>query len=158
MTVTAARPTGARVAVPAPSAPVDFFTDLGRQQMAVAAEASCALLRGFEAMRRIQQQAAQAARARHEAAAGKLRGACTGSDLMALQANLLQTDWQSANRYWQDLFGAALEMQVEMMGCASHLLDSETALEAASAVEALDPFTGVSRLFKRDAWFPLNRS
>lgn len=151
MTATAARHAGARSAAPVASAPLDFFTDLGRQQMAVAAEASCALLRGFEAMRRIQQQAAQAARARHEAAAGKLHGACTASDLMAMQASLLQTDWQSANRYWQDLVGAALEMQVEMMGCASHLVDSDAALEAASAVEALDPFTGVSRLFKRAA-------
>lgn len=149
MVATAARRTGAREAAPAPSAPLDFFTDLGRQQMAVATDASCALLRGFEAMRRIQQEAAHAAHARHEAVAGKLHGACTASDLMAMQATLLQADWQSANRYWQDLAGAALEMQVEMMGCASHLLDSEAALEAASAMEALDTLPGVSQLFKR---------
>lgn len=149
MVATAARRTGAREAAPAPSAPLDFFTDLGRQQMAVTTDASCALLRGFEAMRRIQQEAAHAAHARHEAVAGKLHGACTASDLMAMQATLLQADWQSANRYWQDLAGAALEMQVEMMGCASHLLDSEAALEAASAMEALDTLPGVSQLFKR---------
>ena len=64
-----------------------------------------------------------------------------------MQAGLLQADWQSANRYWQDLAGTALEMQVEMMGCASHLLDSETALESVSAVEALDAFPGMKALF-----------
>jgi len=149
MVATAARRTGARVAAPVPFASLDFFTDFSRQQMAVATEASCALLRGFEAMRRIQQEAAHAARARHEAAAGKLHGACTASDLLAMQASLLQADWQSANRYWQDLAGAALEMQVEMMGCASHLVDSESALEAVSAMEALDTLPGVSQLFKR---------
>lgn len=149
MVATAARRTGARVAAPALSAPLDFFTDFGRQQMAVATDASCALLRGFEAMRRIQQEAAHATRARHEAVAGKLHGACSASDLLAMQATLLQADWQSANRYWQDLAGAALEMQVEMMGCASHLVDSESALEAVSAMEALDTLPGVSQLFKR---------
>lgn len=151
MVATAARRTRARDAAPGPLAPLDFFTDFGRQQMAVAAEASSALLRGFEAMRRIQQEAAHAARARHEALAGKLQGACTASELMAMQATLLQADWQSANRYWQDLAGAALEMQMEMMGCASHLLDSETALEAVSAMEAFETLPGVTRLFKRPA-------
>ena len=151
MTATARRRAAAREAAPAPFAPLDFLTDLSRQQMAVAADASCAMLRGVEAMRRIQQEAAQAASARHEAVAGRLRGACTPADMLALQSTLLQADWQSASRYWQDIAGAALETQVEMMCCAGRLFDSETAIEAASAVEAMDTLPGVGSLFQRAA-------
>jgi hypothetical protein len=149
MTATARHRAAAREATPAPSAPLDILADLGRQQMSVAADASCALLRGFENMRRIQQQAAHEASARHEAVAGKLHGACAPTDLLAMQATLLQQDWQGASRYWQDLAASALEMQVEMMGCASHLLDSETALESVSALEAFDSIPGVASWFKR---------
>jgi len=147
MTATARKRPAAREAAPAPLAPLDFLTDLGRQQMCVAAEASTAMLRGIETMRRIQQQAAHDASARHEAVAAKLHDARAPADLMALQAGLLQADWQSASQYWQDLAGTVLEMQVEMMGCASHLVDSDAALESVSAVEALEAWPGMKALF-----------
>ncbi|MDP3857322.1 MAG: phasin family protein [Stagnimonas sp.] len=146
MTATARKRPAAREAAPATFAPLGILADLGRQQMCVAAEASSAMLRGFETMRRIQQEAAHAASERHEAVAAKLHGSSTPADLMAMQAGLLQADWQSASRYWQDLAGTALEMQVEMMGCASHLMDSEAALESVSAVEAFDAWPGMKAL------------
>lgn len=147
MTATARKRPAAREAVPNQITPLGILADLGRQQMCVAAEASSAMLRGFETMRRIQQEAAHDASVRHEAIVGKLHDARAPVDLLAMQAELLQGDWQSAGRYWQDLAGTALEMQVEMMGCASHLLDSETALESVSAVEAFDAFPGMKALF-----------
>lgn len=147
MTATARKRTAAREAASAPFAPLNTLADIGRQQMCVAAEASSAMLRGFETMRRIQQQAAHEASARHQAVAEKLQGDCAPADLMAMQASLLQADWQSASQYWQDLAGTALEMQVEMMGCASHLMDSDAALESVSAVEALDAWPGMKALF-----------
>jgi hypothetical protein len=50
-------------------------------------------------------------------------------------------------QYWQQVAGAALEMQTEMMGCATHLLDSETLLESAAALEAFDKLPGANLLF-----------
>lgn len=108
MTSTARKRAAAREAAPtplAPFAPLGILADLGRQQMCVAAEASSAMMRGFETIRRIQLHAVE------------------------------------------DLTGAALEMQVEMMGCASHLIDSETALESASAFDAFDALPGMKALF-----------
>lgn len=150
MTATARNRAAARKAAPtplAPFAPLGILADLGRQHMCVAAEASSAMMRGFETMRTIQQQAAHDASARHGALAEKLHGPCAPGDVMAMQFGLLQADWQCANRYWQDLAGTALEMQVEMMGCASRLLDSEAALESASAVDAFDALPGMKALF-----------
>jgi hypothetical protein len=49
--------------------------------------------------------------------------------------------------YWQQIAGAALEMQTEMMGCATHLLDSESLLESAAAFEALDKVPGANLFF-----------
>jgi hypothetical protein len=111
--------------------------DLGRQQAVVAAESACALFRGFEAMRKIQEEAAHEASQRHADAAQKLRGSCQPADLMAVQSELLRFDFDAAGRYWQQLAAAALEMQTEIMGCASHLIDSETMLEGSSALDAM---------------------
>lgn len=143
------RASPAPAASPNEAASWNFLTDLGRQQLSVATDASCAMLRGFEAMRKIQQQAAHHASTRHEAVAQKLHNPCEPADWMAMQAGLLRDDLESATQYWQQLAATALEMQTEMMGCASHLLDSESALETAAALEPLDMFPGVTRLFPR---------
>lgn len=133
---------------PAPQAAAwNFLADLGRQQLCVATDASCAMLRGFQAMRKIQEEAAQQASARQKAAAKQMHTSCQPSDLLALQVGLLRDEVESATRYWQQLAATALEMQTEMMGCASHLVDSDAALEAASALESFDRIPGVTSLF-----------
>ncbi|HMA07401.1 MAG TPA: phasin family protein [Ramlibacter sp.] len=129
----------------------DFLADFGREQLAVMMDASAAMFRGFETMRTIQQQAAQQASARHETAANKMRGNCDAIDLMTIPFGLLQENLQSATRYWQELAAAALETQTEMMGCASHLINTDAAIETASAVEALDAVPGITQLFPRPA-------
>jgi hypothetical protein len=125
----------------------NFLTDFSRQQLSVATDASCAMFRGFEAMRKIQDQAVHDVSARHEAVAQKLNGASQPADLMSIQAGLMRDDLESATQYWQQLAATALEMQTEMMGCATHLVDSEKALETASAMEAFDAFPGLNSWF-----------
>jgi hypothetical protein len=127
--------------------PWNFFADFSRQQMSVAADASCAMLRGFEAIRKIQQQAAHTAAQRHEALAQRLHAGCAPADLMAIQSELLAGDFKSATQYWQDLAATAMEMQTEIMGCTSHLVDSEAAIEAVSAMGHLEGLPGVSDFF-----------
>lgn len=126
-----------------PPETVNYLSELGRQQLAVATEASCAMLRGFEAMRRIQQRAAHQAVTRHEAAAHKLHGPLGSVDLMDIQSTLWQGDLQAATQYWQQLAATAMEMQTEIVGCASHLVDSDAALEGAAAIDALDMLPGL---------------
>jgi hypothetical protein len=129
----------------------DFVADFGREQLAMMMDASAAMFRGFEAMRGIQQQAAQQASARHETAADRMRATGAPNDLMTIPFGLLQEDLQSATRYWQELAAAALETQTEIMGCAGHLMNTDAALETASAVEALQALPGVTQLFPRSA-------
>lgn len=107
------------------AAPQNFLAELGRQQLAVAADAACAMFRGSEAIRTIQQQAAHEASLRHQAAAQKLHGSCAPADLLAIQSELLRFDLQGATQYWQQITTAALQSQIEMMASASHLLTDE---------------------------------
>jgi hypothetical protein len=127
--------------------------DCARQQAVVVAESACAMFRGFEAMRKIQEEAAHQASLRHSEAAQKLRGSCQPADLMAVQSELLRFDIDAAGRYWQQLAAAAFEMQTEIVGCASHLIDSEAMLEGSSAaldamqlkIPGLDAFLAASQ-------------
>lgn len=103
-------------------APLNFLTNLGRQQLAAATDAASAMFRGSEAMRAIQQQAAHEASLRHQAAAQKLHRGCAPADLLAIQSDLLRFDLQGATQYWQQITTAALQSQIEMMASASQLL------------------------------------
>ncbi|WP_341910884.1 phasin family protein [Polaromonas sp. YR568] len=118
------------------TAPASVLADLGRQQLAVAADAACALLRGSEAMRAIQHQAAHEAAVRHQAAAQKLRESHEPAELVAIQSDLLRYDLQGATEYWQQITAAALQSQVEMMASATHLLNSDKGGALKSAMES----------------------
>lgn len=110
----------------------DWALDLGRQQVAVASESAATLFRGFEAMRRIQEQAAREATQHHAAFAGKIGGKCTPAELMALQGELVRYDMEAVARYWQQLAGAALELTTELCACTAQLVDTEDVLAATS--------------------------
>ncbi|OOG36695.1 phasin family protein [Polaromonas sp. A23] len=103
----------------------NFLAELGRQQLAAATDAACAMFRGSEALRTIQQQAAHEASLRHQVAAQKLHGNCAPGDLLAIQSSLLRFDLQGAIQYWQQITTAALQSQIEMMASTSHLLTDE---------------------------------
>ncbi len=113
--------------------PVDWMSDWSRQQMAVASESACTVYRGFEALRRIQEQAARAAAERHAAAAQKLRKPESGVDLAFVQGELLREDVTAATKYWQDLASAMIEMNTELLTNAGKLVDTEDLLAATSA-------------------------
>jgi stage V sporulation protein SpoVS len=114
-----------------------------REQVAMAVDASSVLFRGFEAMRAIGQQAVQQAADRHAAAAGRLRAAGSGAELVVIPFELWQADLQGAGRCWQDLTGAALETQTELMECAWRLCDAGDLLQGVSAIEAIEAIPGV---------------
>ncbi|HSV35125.1 MAG TPA: phasin family protein [Ramlibacter sp.] len=128
-----------RISTPAPSAnntpsPWSLAGDFGRQQWAVLGESSGAMMRGFEAMRKIQEQAGQQAMANNAAALQRLSHAKDPASLLAAQSELLSLAAQSTARYWQDLGAAAMEMQTEVMGSCTHLVDSESLLHATAAM------------------------
>ena len=112
------KPNGSHAAA---TPPVDItqWNDVPRQQMAAAAQANCALFRGFETIRGIQQKTAHQALVHRRAIAEKLREPCHPMDLVAMQAELVRFDLQGAAMYWQQLATAVLEMQREMLGNAS---------------------------------------
>jgi hypothetical protein len=114
-------------------APADWMGEWSRQQMAVASEGASTVYRGFETLRRIQEQAAHAAAERHAAAAQKLRKPESGIDLAFVQGELLRDDVTAAAKYWQDLASAVIEMNSELMSCASKLVDTEDLMAATSA-------------------------
>lgn len=108
-----------------PATAVDWTADWARQQMVVASEGASAILRGFQAMRTIQEQAAQQAAARHATVADRMRKAADSGEVLALQAQLLRSDLESATQTWQQLAGAAMEMNTELIGCTTHLVGTE---------------------------------
>jgi hypothetical protein len=119
-------PAGAR-------SPWDWMGDWNRQQVAVASEGASTLFRGFEAMRRVQEQAAHAAAERHAAVAEKLRQPAAPADVALAQVELLRDDIACAARYWQDLAAAMLEMNSQLLNCAAQLVDTEDVMAATSA-------------------------
>lgn len=110
----------------------DWATDFARQQVVVATESASTMVRGFESMRRIQQQTAQEAAARHATAGLKLRSHCTPLELVAVQGELLRSDVEAATRCWQQLAGVAMETTTELLACGARLVDTEDVLAALS--------------------------
>ncbi|MBK5206165.1 MAG: phasin family protein [Polaromonas sp.] len=115
---------------------MNFLADLSRQQLGFVTESACAMFRGSEAVRKIQQQAAHQASEHYAAVAQKLHGACQPTDLLAIQSELLSLNLQEASQYWQKLMTAALQAQTEMMSTTSHMLNSEAGSGVKSALEA----------------------
>jgi hypothetical protein len=111
--------------------PWSWALDFGRQQMAVAAEGASTVYRGIEAMRKVQEQTAHHAAERHAAVVEKLRAQCQPAELVALHTQLLRDDFEDATRYWQQLAAAAFEMNSELLGCATHLVDTDDVFAAA---------------------------
>jgi phasin family protein len=103
----------------------------GRQQMAVASEGASTMMRGFEALRRLQDEATRQAAARHAEAARKLGTSPAPADLIATQSQLLRDDIEDATRYWQQVAATAFEMNSELLGCATQLVDTDDAFAAA---------------------------
>jgi hypothetical protein len=112
-------------------------SDLPRQQMTLAAESACAMFRGFEAMRRIQERAAHEALEHYSRAVEQIRHTDEPNLLMEIQAELLRFDLEGATQYWQQLGAAAVDMQRELIGCCAHMVDNGTLQRVTSALDGL---------------------
>lgn len=138
-TLTARRPQAAAASPAAATTPYALMADFGREQLAATLEASAHVLRGLEAVRAIQQRASQASSARRSAAARQLRSATDPVQLVTTAAGLCQGDLEAAFHVWQGCASAMLEVQAEALESVfSHTFDAESALAAASAMDALD--------------------
>jgi hypothetical protein len=119
-------------AADAQRAPWDWLADWNLQQMALANQGVHTVYRGFEAIRRIQEETARAAAERHAAVVEKLRRPGQPLDLALIQGELLRDDFSSVAKYWQDLTGVALEMNGELLDGATRLVDTEDLFAAAA--------------------------
>ncbi len=106
-------------------ASLNFLTDLGRRQLALATESLSVLCSGSEALRGIQRDAARETSAFHAGLNRKLLEPCQPADLMAIQSEWLRFVLQGAGKYWQQLGAQMMQTQVDMMRSASHVPDSE---------------------------------
>ncbi|SFC25669.1 Phasin protein [Polaromonas sp. OV174] len=113
-----------------------LLADLGRQQFILATESACAVFRGSETIRKIQQQAAHHAALQHDAAAQKLRNQSGPSDLLVIQADLMLSNLQGATQYWQQLAAAMIKTQVDMAACTSQVLQTAPEYGLKPALEA----------------------
>lgn len=133
---------------PFSAAPWNYLTEVSRWQWAIANDSACAVFRGIEAMRSVQQQMAHQALTQHEAVAQKLHENCAPADLLSIQSNLLRTDVQSALQYWQQLGGAAMKAQMELMEGHKRIL----------APAATDPFQPILQAWQSAIPHPFNGS
>jgi hypothetical protein len=115
----------------APPAGWTWATDLAHQQFAVGAEGGALLVRGLEAMRRIQEQATQQAAQRYTDASRRLASAPRPVDALAVQSELLRGDIEEAALCWQQMMGEAFEVSNELMACATRLVSTDDVFAAA---------------------------
>jgi len=89
--------------------------DFARQQLATGVEAAAVLYRAAEAVQQINLQLVQRATLRQQQLAEQLRATSSAAEVMALQASLLSAGLQEATQYWQELAGAAMTLQGDML-------------------------------------------
>ena len=102
----------------------NMLADLPRRQLAMLSQSASVLYRGSEAVRQLQQQAAQRASEHHQEAAEKLRDSRDLNEMMAIQTELLRFNLQESAQYWQQLATTMLKVQAEMISGAGQVLDS----------------------------------
>ncbi|WP_427914934.1 phasin family protein [Ramlibacter sp. MMS24-I3-19] len=122
------------------------WNDLPRQQLAACTQACCAMFRGFEAVRRVQQKTAHQALAHHQAIAEKLNEPCHPMDLVAMQTEMIRFDMQGAAMYWQQVASAILEMERELLGSTASAAQSE-ADQMSSGLAGQVPMPGLNPFF-----------
>jgi hypothetical protein len=117
----------------APAAPAawNWATDLVHRQFALGSQGAAVMVRGFDAMRKIQDQATQQAVQRHTEAARGLGAPGRSIDAFAIQSELLRGDMEDAARCWQRLMGEALEVGNGLAACATRLVNTDDVFAAA---------------------------
>ena len=116
MSTRSSRAGGARSSSAEFANPLAAWADLPRRQLALMTHSATAVFRVSQELRRIQQEAAARATQHHEEAAQRLAQPCDFSDLMAVQAELVNFNLQEAANYWNQLATAALKLQADVAG------------------------------------------
>src|SRR5690606_13000796 len=149
----ATRPAATRpAATPDAAASLEALASVPHQQLVAATEGACAVFRGFETMRKVQEQAAHHALTRHQQALDKLRQAQDPAKWMEIESELLRFDVEGATRYWQQLGEAALQMQGEIMECFAHLGGPDGKGPAAASLNMMPVLAiGFGRFFQGNA-------
>lgn len=122
------------------------WNDLPRQQLAACTQACCAIFRGFESVRRVQQKTAHQALAHHQSIAEKLKEPCHPMDLVAMQAEMARFDLQGATMYWQQVAAAILEMGRDLLGSTAAAAQAE-ADEQSAGFSGQVPMPGLNPFF-----------
>lgn len=134
--------------VPTPEAAWDAASDMSRQQMTLVVDSACAVFRGVELMRKVQEKAAHQALQHYSRAADKLREASGPAQLMQIQAELMRFGLEGATQYWQQLGAAAADMQRELLECSTHMVDNGALQRMGVMGDSLPALTsGFSALF-----------
>lgn len=97
---------------------VESTAEHTRESLAQVAQGTSTLLQGAQAFQQVQLQMLQRVALVHQQAAEKLRTATSPSEIVALQGQLLFQGWQEALQYGQELMGASMKVQGEMLGKA----------------------------------------
>lgn len=111
-----------------------------------AAQACCAVFRGVETIRRVQQQAAHEAFTHHQDLAKKLEAPCSPTELVAVQAELLRVDVEGAAHDWQQLASAMLEMPRDLLGSTTSAVQMEAG-RASRSLSTEAPAGGLTPFF-----------
>jgi hypothetical protein len=91
------------------------MTEIARQQLSMAVDATSVLYRATEAVQQIQHQMTQRAALRYQQMADKLRAATSPAEVFAIQSSLFTSGMQEATQYLQDLAAASMKMQGDIM-------------------------------------------
>lgn len=150
--MTTRRQAARAAATPEAAASMEALAALPHQQLVAATEGACAVFRGFEAMRKVQEQAAHHALTQHQQALERLRQAQDPTQWMAIESDLMRFDVEGATRYWQQLGEAALQMQGELMDCFAHLVGPDGQGAKPSPLTMMPALaTGFGQFFKGNA-------
>lgn len=150
--MTTRRQAARAAATPDAAAPLEALNAVPHQQLVAATEGACALFRGFENMRKVQEQAAHEALTTHQHALDRLRQAQDPAQWMAIESELMRFDVEGATRYWQQIGEAALQMQGELMDCFAHLVGPDGRGATPSPLTMMPALaTGFGRFFQGNA-------
>lgn len=108
----------------ASNTPMNVWSELPRRQMALMSQSAAAIYRGSQAMRQLQQDAAQRALANQQQVTQRLLEPLDPAALMQLQTDLLRFHFQEGMQYWQQLAATAVKVQQDMVSGAAEVMDT----------------------------------
>ncbi len=111
-------------ATPRATDALTLWSELPRRQLALMSQAAAAVYRGSQAVRQVQQDAAERALARQQEMTQRLLEPLNPAEFMQLQAELLRFHLREGLQYWQQLAAAAARTQQEMVTGAAEVLDA----------------------------------